>query len=249
MSQTDYSNKQEENNYANQSEQEEFVEESKQIEEKNKYNENSILKEKRILIGSDGSEYILQPWLSKEKGLEVEKVSGIILKQREDGTFDSFLGGGAFGKFYVALKKSKNNNNNDQEEEICGIKVIVGKLEDLKENLMEAKIQRDLTNGIPSSQESRLMPILDVIEEKDSSGKLIRLNLVMPIASFGNVNSLREKLKLEKDIQLKRLINISIAQDLLIGIWQMHCQNYYHLDIKLENMVVTSQGKKFKKQT
>ena len=116
-------------------------------------------------------------------------------------------------------------------------------LENLEENLMEAKIQRDLTNGIPSNQESRLMPILDVIEEKDSSGKLIGLNLVMPIASFGNVNSLREKLKLEKDIQLKRLINISIAQDLLIGIWQMHCQNYYHLDIKLENMVVTSQGK------
>src|SRR5579885_2240228 len=126
MSQTDYSNKQEENNYANQSD------------------ENSILKEKRILIGSDGSEYILQPCLSEEVGLKVEKVSGIILKQREDRTFDSFLGGGAFGKFYVALKKSKNNNND--QEEICGIKVIVGKLE---ENLMEAKIQHDLTNGIP----------------------------------------------------------------------------------------------------
>ena len=122
MSQTDYSNKQEENNYANQSEQEEFVGESKQIEEKNKCDENSILKEKRILIGSDGSEYILQPCLSKEVGLKVEKVSGIILKQREDGTFDSFLGGGAFGKFYVALKKSKNNNTD--QEEICGIKVV-----------------------------------------------------------------------------------------------------------------------------
>src|SRR5579885_317518 len=114
MSQTDYLIKQEENNYVNQSD------------------ENSILKEKRILIGSDGSEYILQSCLSKEVGLKVEKVSGIILKQREDGTFDSFLGGGAFGKFYVALKKPKNNNN--QEEEICGIKVIVRNLE---ENLME----------------------------------------------------------------------------------------------------------------
>src|SRR5579883_2274563 len=116
MNQTD--SKQEENNYVNQSD------------------ENSILKEKRILIGSDGSEYILQPCLSKEVGLKVEKVSGIILKQREDGTFDSFLGGGAFGRFYVALKKSKNNNNNDQEE-ICGIKVID---KNLKENLMEANI-------------------------------------------------------------------------------------------------------------
>src|SRR5579885_3863647 len=145
MSQTDYLIKQEENNYVNQSD------------------ENSILKEKRILIGSDGSEYILQPCLSKEVGLKVEKVSGIILKQREDGTFDSFLGGGAFGKFYVALKKPKNTNN----QEICGIKVID---KNLQENLMEAKIQRDLTNGIPASQESRLMPILDVIEEKDSSG-------------------------------------------------------------------------------
>jgi len=81
------------------------------------------------------------------------------------------------------------------------MKVIVGSLE---ENAIEAKMQRDLTLGIPSNQESRLMPIFDVIEERDSSsGKLIRLNLVMPLASFGNVRSLRDKLKSEQDVQLK----------------------------------------------
>src|SRR5579883_2541818 len=95
-----------------------------------------VLKETRILIGNgDGSEYVLQPWLSEEVGLKVEKLSGIILKRREDGKFDPFLGGGAFGKFYVVLKKSKKSSKN--EEEICGMKVIVGNLE---ENAIEAKM-------------------------------------------------------------------------------------------------------------
>jgi len=221
------------------------MKESKKSEDPNidkEFVAEDVLKETRILVGNgDGSEYVLQPWLSEEIGLKVEKLSGIILKRREDGNFDSLLGKGQFGKFYVVLKKKSKSNSNSEEEEICGMKVIVGNLE---ENTIEAKMQRDLTLGIPIGQESRLMPIFDVIEEKDSSGKLIRLNLVMPLASFGNVDSLKENLKLEKDIELKRLINKSIAQDLLIGIWQMHCQNYYHLDIKLENMVVTSQGKK-----
>src|SRR5579883_2719640 len=194
--------------------------------------------EQRILIGSDGSEYVLQPWLSEEIGLKVEKSTGVILKRRQkDGNFDPFLGNLPFGPVYASLKKDDKN-----EEKLIGIAIL--STDNLDEFLGCVKIQRDLTLEIPIDQESRLMPIFDVIEEKDSSGKLIRLNLVMPLASFGNIDSLREKLKLEKDVELKRLINKSIAQDLLNGIRQMHCQNYYHLDIKLENMVVTSQGKK-----
>jgi hypothetical protein len=66
---------------------------------------------------------------------------------------------------------------------------------------------------------------------------------VIPLASFGSVDSLREKLKSEKDSQLERLICKIVIKDLLIGLWQMHKQNYYHLDVKLYNMVVNSNGK------
>ena len=199
--------------------------------------EKGVELEEKTLIGSDGSEYFFKFYLDEEIGKRVEKETGILLKQEENGKrFSSFLGGGAFGKFYVIQKKSKNE---EEENEICGVKIITGKLED---NLIEAEMQRDLSKGIPDDQESRLMPIFDVIQEKNSEGKLIELNLIMPLASFGNVTSLKEKLKEEKDIQLKRLVMKLIVKDLLIGIWQMHCQNYYHLDIKLDNMVITSKG-------
>jgi hypothetical protein len=208
-------------------------------------NVSTDLIEKKNLIGSDGVEYILEPWLNEKIAKKIEKENGIFLKKgegRNEGKFNSLLGGGAFGKFYVGFKKSKNNN---KTEEIIGIKVISKKLE---ENEIEATIQRDLTIGIEKlGFESRLMPIFDIIKEKDEkSGKLIGLNLIMPLASFGNVDSLREKLKLEKDKELKRLVSKLICKDLLIGIWQMHIQDYYHLDIKLENMVVSSQGLKKK---
>jgi len=158
-----------------------------------------------------------------------------------EGKFSSFLGGGAFGKFYVAFKK-ENKEKSGGEKGVIGIKVITKNLE---ENEIEATMQRDLTIGVRTTgQESRLMPIYDIIKERDDkTGKLIRLNLVMPLASFGNVNSLREKLKEEKDPQLKRLVSKLVCKDLLIGMWQMHNQGYYHLDIKLDNMVITSQGK------
>ena len=65
----------------------------------------------------------------------------------------------------------------------------------------------------------------------------------MPLASFGNVNNLRIRLKKENDQKLKRLVTKIIAQDMLIGMYQMHKFDYYHLDIKCENMVVTSNGR------
>ena len=69
------------------------------------------------------------------------------------------------------------------------------------------------------------------------------LYYIMPLASFGNVNNLRIKLKKENDQKLKRLVTKMIAQDILIGMYQMHKFNYYHLDIKCENMVVTEDGR------
>jgi len=72
----------EESDYANKDEQKmEYVNKTADDKEKD-----------RILVGSDGSEYVLQSWLSEEIGLKVEELSGITLKQREDGKFDSFLG-------------------------------------------------------------------------------------------------------------------------------------------------------------
>lgn len=68
-------------------------------------NKEGGLIEARVLIGSDGTEYLLEPFLGEEIGLKVEKWSGIILKRVEGGKFSSFLGGGTFGKFYVAQKK------------------------------------------------------------------------------------------------------------------------------------------------
>ena len=205
--------------------------------------ENNDLNKERILVGSDGIEYVLEPWLSEETAKKIRE-EGIFLKKGEgenEGKFSSFLGGGAFGKFYVAFKK-ENKEKSGGEKGVIGIKVITKNLE---ENEIEATMQRDLTIGVRTTgQESRLMPIYDIINERDDkTGKLIRLNLVMPLASFGNVNSLREKLKEEKDPQLKRLVSKLVCKDLLIGMWQMHNQGYYHLDIKLDNMVVTSQGK------
>ena len=48
------------------------------------------------------------------------------------------------------------------------------------------------------------MPIYDVIHERDDSGNLIRLNLVMPLAGFGSVASLRDKLRLEQNNDIKK---------------------------------------------
>jgi len=228
-----------ENNYLNKEEKTNYYK-----NEKTELQEGEIgshyLKEKEILIGSDGkSEYILEPWLSEEIAKKIENDHGIFLKKGEgenEKKFNSLLGEGAYGKFYIGFKRE------GIEERIIGIKVII---ENLEGSEFEAIIQRDLTIGIEQlGQESRLIPIFDIIKEKDEkNGKLIRLNIVMPLASFGNVNSLREKLKSENDKQLKRLVSKLICKDLLIGIWQMHNQGYYHLDIKLENMVITSQGK------
>jgi len=228
-----------ENNYLNKEEKTNYYK-----NEKTELQEGEIgshyLKEKEILIGSDGkSEYILEPWLSEEIAKKIENDHGIFLKKGEgenEKKFNSLLGEGAYGKFYIGFKRE------GIEERIIGIKVII---ENLEGSEFEAIIQSDLTIGIEQlGQESRLIPIFDIIKEKDEkNGKLIRLNIVMPLASFGNVNSLREKLKSENDKQLKRLVSKLICKDLLIGIWQMHNQGYYHLDIKLENMVITSQGK------
>ena len=129
-----------------------------QEEEEKKSEEQQIEEKERIIVGSDGKiEYLFAPFLSKEIAKRVENETGIILKKEEkDGEdeYNSFLGGGAFGKFYVIHNKTENK--------ICGIKIIRGKIE---ESLFEGEIQRDLTIKI-DQEDSRLMPLLDVIKEK-----------------------------------------------------------------------------------
>ena len=65
----------------------------------------------------------------------------------------------------------------------------------------------------------------------------------MALAALGNVNDLREKLKLEKDTQLKDLVTKIVFRDILMGLYQMHQNNYFHMDIKCENTVVISSGR------
>ena len=93
----------------------------------------------------------------------------------------------ASARFYV-IKNLSNGLS-------CGMKIISNNIE---ESQFEAKIQIDLSNKV-NKEESRLMSLFDVIEEKDDNGKVVKLYLVMPLASFGNVKELRNKLKEEKD--------------------------------------------------
>jgi len=186
--------------------------------------------EEKILQGADGTKYLYSPFLTEEDGKKVEEKTGVLLKREKDGKVSSFLGGGAFGRFYVI----KNLSNGVS----CGMKIISNNIE---ESQFEAKIQIDLSNKV-NKEESRLMPLFDVIEEKDDNGKVVQLYLVMPLVSFINVKELRNKLKEEKDEQLKSLAIKIIFQNLLIGLWQMHQHDYYHMDVKCENMVVSNDG-------
>ncbi len=81
-----------------------------------------------------------------------------------------------------------------------------------------------------------------MIEKRNNTKELSRLNLILPLASFGHLNELRKQLQ-GQDEQFKRMVSKLIAQDLLIGLWQMHKLNYYHMDVKLGNVVVTAQGR------
>ena len=192
--------------YINESSQNSYRNNDEDKSEQQEQDPKKIEEKECIILSSDGkTEYFFNPFLSKEIAKRVENETGIILKKEEnEEKYNSFLGGGAFGKFYVVQNKTSN--------QICGIKIIRGRIE---ESLFEGEIQRDLTIKI-DKEESRLMPLLDIIKEKDENGKLTCLYYIMPLASFGNVNSLRMKLKKENDQLLKRLVTKIMAQDILI---------------------------------
>ena len=200
--------------------------EEKRSEEKSLIKDfrGSLVKEKLIKSSDGKSSFLIRPLLTSKDAQIIEESFGIILAREGEKIF-SFLGKGSFGEFYIG--------QNQQDNSFWGIKLIT---ERLSSCFFEAEIQQKLSSKVDRKQ-SHLMPLEDVIKESEEC-----LVLVMPLASLGDVNKLIEKLKLEKDKEIKKLVSKLVARDILLGVWQMHKNNFFHLDIKSENAVVDSKG-------
>lgn len=168
-------------------------------------------------------EFVIYDEITREEAEQLFEAEGIRIIFKENERRKPFIiGRGQFGKFGIA--RSMLNNR------FAGVKIIEG--EGVVESKKEANIQLQL-NGL-----SNLMPLW-YSEVEVASGILYQF---MPLAGFGNGQSLCEFLPSIEDIQLKNKFLIHIAKSLLAGLKNMHSRRIYHLDIKPNNFVIDSRG-------
>lgn len=67
----------------------------------------------------------------------------------------------------------------------------------------------------------------------------------MPLAGFGNGMDFAARLAQFEDQRLKELAVLSVAQEFLMGLQEMHQKGIYHLDLKPTNIVLDKHGKVF----
>ena len=139
----------------------------------------------------------------------VKKVEekGIILNKDFEGRYDSILGEGGFGRFYVIT--DENNN-------IFGMKEIRN---NPKQFEYEIEIQMELTKERKEKSNLNIMPILDFIKERNEDGELISIHIIMPLAALGDIDNLRYFLNRLEDKYIKDLLIMIVAKDLLLGIF------------------------------
>lgn len=184
--------------------------------------------------GTHGQSYRIYPCVTKEQAQTIEQATGIILKAEEE-KISGYLGGGQYGRVYVAEIVGEN--------QFCAVKIIRGTPEILAESAHEAEIQQKLCERRDVSQ-AHFMPLIDTLKVFDSeSGKLNCLYYILPLAALGNVETLRKQLSTLDNRELRRLLSWHIANGLLLGLWQMHQQKIYHLDVKLANLLVNKEGR------
>ncbi len=186
---------------------------------------------KKILQGNTGRSYELL------KKLDAEDAKKLL---KEEGIEKAALGKGHFGQADIARCVSNNR--------FVVVKKIQGK-DKILSSKNEASLQSNLS-GLP-----HLLPLWDFIPVTKPSGKEIYYQF-MPIAGLGNGDKFQkhwhlwpgtvtgcEGLDTKPTFKLRLLVQI--AQDVLIGIHQMHLHSIYHLDLKGSNIVIDHFGQVF----
>ena len=162
----------------------------------------ATLSEPFEIEGQKGQKYRVSPFVTVEQAKAIEQQSGIVLKPVSE-QISSFLGGGAYGKVYVAELIGT------EKQEFCAVKIITGKL---SESEHESDIHLQLTQSIkvPNPQ---LMPLWDAVKAYEG-GKLSCLYYILPLAALGSVADLQALLPGLENVDLKRLLRGHIAKGL-----------------------------------
>lgn len=217
-------------------------------EKTEKHQSTDILTESLEFIGSDGQCYCVKPTVTQKEAEMIKKQAEIMLIRTESG-FSSYLGEGQYGQVYVAIRKQKTEDTElkkknllDNQQQFYAVKIIKGNKNKLIESLHESEIQTLLLTKQVDSNQSHIMPLIDAVKIYEGQ-QLICLYYVFPLAALGNVETISKQINSLENKKLKRLLSWHIANGLLLGLWQMHQKNIYHLDVKLANLLVDFSGR------
>ncbi len=179
--------------------------------------------DKRRLIG----EYKLMHKIDMEEAERLMREEGIqIAVNPKKRQIKVVLGKGNYGKFRLARHKDNHR--------FVGVKKIRGQ-KNIENSREEAQIQMEL-KGVP-----HIMPIWYSTEKLNRRNEPV-LYQFMPLAGFGNGETLRDVLHAATDIPAKAAFLRTIARSLLKAVTGMHAHRIVHLDIKPANIMLDSRG-------
>lgn len=177
-----------------------------------------------------GDRYDLVNWISRPEAEILFDQTGISIAFPEGkNKTEAVIGEGSFGKVRLAYDVVAKR--------FVGVKKIKGAAQ-IAQSKQEGELHTKL-RGKPN-----ILPILNYVGSTDSQGFPVIYEFIT-LAGFGSGEKLREHLRVFSDASKKEQIVIHVAKGLLTGLFHMHQERIFHLDLKLSNTVFDINGGPF----